>query len=561
MHSGRPVTFDGPTHLTTMAQFAIGLAQHQFPVTWADGFGNYGMPIPIIAQQTTSYLGAFFDLVVHNIFWAYNLVVLTGTFLSALTFYYCLRYWYSKESSLAATLLFIYAPYKIINVFIRGDIPEFFVSVFLPLTILGFLYTLQKKKWWGLLLIIIGVSGIFLTHPIMTVPLGLILGPIWLILAAQQIKNWKSILATLFAAGVGALIAGYYLLPLFGEIKYFYYGSGTSHLIDNQYLSLQNYFQPGWHYFYNNDIGPRGQYIFMGSLEGVVFLVSCLLSIKAVISRKWKKSIPLLIGTILAGIAIFLTLPVSDFIYHHFLPLNNIQHPWRMMTALIFIPPFLLAEMSDRHVPFIKLRQFLVIMVVLFIIIFRIPQTYGKNYIFYPESMYFYTITNLHGTNLNTVWTGDTKSYPVKSLKYEVIEGDGKVINAQVANGIRHYSIQANQPIRMADYTFYFPGWKLFVDGKNTAFEFQDPNYRGVITYHLPPGIHQVDLLFTDTNIRKIGKILSVFGILLAVIWLWTERQYHWQLGKEVDHRESTKLLAKVLATKVNKSKHKSSRR
>ncbi len=532
MHSGRPVTFDGPTHLTTMAQFATGLLQHQFPVSWADGFGNYGMPIPIIAQQTTSYLGGIFYVLVRNIFVAYNLTVLTGAFLSVIAVYLCLRYWYSLESSLAGALLFMFAPYRMINVFIRGDIPEFFVSVFLPLTILGFLFTLQKKKWWGLLLISLGVTGILFTHPIMTVPLGIILGPVWLILVYQNRLSWKAILATLVAAGLGALIASFYLLPLFGEIKYFYYGLGTEHLINNQYLSLQNYTQPGWFYFWKNDTGPRGQYFHMGALEAVIFISALVFSIWTFTQKNKMRFVSLYVGVLLTALTIFLTLPQSDFIYQKVLLLNNIQHPWRMLTALIFIPPFLLSDLTERLLKNAKAKQILVVGVSVYLILFRIPQAYGKNYIFYPESMYFFTITNLHGTNLNTVWTSNTRDYPVKDKKYEIIEGKGEITQAQVSNGIRHYTIQADGPIRMADYTFYFPGWKLSVDGKPAVIEFQDMNYRGVITYKLEPGLHKVDLIFTDTTLRKVSKVASLVGLLGLGILLWSERKWHWILGE-----------------------------
>ncbi len=553
MHSGRPVTFDGPTHLTTMAQFATGLLQRQFPVSWADGFGNYGMPIPIIAQQTTSYLGGFFYLIARNIFVAYNLTVLLGAFVSVIAVYVCLRYWYSLESSLAGALLFMFAPYRMINVFIRGDIPEFFVSRFLPITSLGFLFTIQKRKWWGLGLVSLGVSGILFTHPIMTVPLGMLLGPIWLVLAFTNRRNWKALLGTVIAAGFGAVIAAFYLVPLFGEIKYFYYGLGTEHLINNQYLSLQNFFHPGWFYFWQNDTGPRGQYFHMGSLEGVIFLLAIAVAIWSLTQKNKQRFASLYLGVGLCALSIFLTLPASDFIYQHVLLLNNIQHPWRMLTALIFLPPFLLTDLSERFLKNDKSKQILVVGVTLFVILFRIPQTYGKNYIYYPESMYFFTITNLHGTNLNTVWTGNTRDYPVKEKKYEVIEGNGTVTKAVVQNGIRHYTVQASGPVRLADYTFYFPGWKLSVDGKPASIEFQDMNYRGVITYKLDAGTHQVDLVFGDTNVRKAGKILSLAGLLGLGIWLWSESTWHWLLG--LDNGLHTLVKPTVLQKKTVKNK------
>ena len=86
INKGQPTTFDGPTHLTNIAQFDKAIKDGELLPRWADGFANYGMPIPIIAQQTTSYLGALFNIVLHNILLSYNMVVLVGAFFSVLSF-------------------------------------------------------------------------------------------------------------------------------------------------------------------------------------------------------------------------------------------------------------------------------------------------------------------------------------------------------------------------------------------------------------------------------------------------------------------------------------------
>lgn len=525
-HLGRPVTFDGPTHITTMAQFATGLVQRNFPVVWADGFGNYGMPIPLIAQQTTSYLGAVFFILVQNIVLAYNLVILCGGILTAFFTYYCLKTWFDQDSALVGTLLLLFAPYRIMNVFVRGDVPEYFVTVFVPILVLGFFHTIIKSKWWGLLFIFFGCSGMLLTHPIMAVPLSLLLGSAWLFFAFPIQRKWRVLLASVVAAGFGLLFTAYYLLPLFGEIKYFYYGAGVKHLVDNQYLSSANLLQPNWFYFLGNDISPRAQFFHLGALESIIFLSSIVICIVLLMKKKTKQFLPLFVATGLGGVYLFLMLPQSQFLYQHVLLLNNIQHPWRMLTGFIFIPPFLLAFLISKFVSKDLHKKVIVVLVLLYIAIFRFPQLYGKNYIFYPESNYFYTLTNLHGESLNTVWTGNTRSYPVKTQKPEVIEGSGSIVQSTVRNGHREYVIHAKGDIRMADYTFYFPGWKLFIDNTPTFIEFQDPNYRGVITYKVPAGTHLVQLDFTDTLVRKVGKGVTLVSVLLFAIWMFVERKY-----------------------------------
>ena len=82
--------------------------------------------------------------------------------------------------------------------------------------------------------------------------------------------------------------------------------------------------------------------------------------------------------------------------------------------------------------------------------------------------------------------------------------------------------IQLNltQPKILTFYTFYFPGWRVYVDGVKTSIEFQDPNSRGLITYNVSKGEHNVKIVFEDTKVRLLGKILSLFfiGVFLVAI-------------------------------------------
>ena len=80
-------------------------------------------------------------------------------------------------------------------------------------------------------------------------------------------------------------------------------------------------------------------------------------------------------------------------------------------------------------------------------------------------------------------------------------------------NSWREYIVNAATEIRLADYTFYFPGWKVFVDNTEVPIEFQDMNYRGVITYKVPQGKHSVLVKFTDTKVRFLANMISVISI------------------------------------------------
>ena len=51
------------------------------------------------------------------------------------------------------------------------------------------------------------------------------------------------------------------------------------------------------------------------------------------------------------------------------------------------------------------------------------------------------------------------------------------------------------------------------VNGNKEEIEYQDPAFRGIITYKLPQGENNVELKFEDTKVRQAGKMISLTSI------------------------------------------------
>lgn len=514
VNKGQPASFDEPTHLANIAMFYKSMKTGDLHVTWTDGFANYGMPIGLIAQQTTSYLGGFINFLVHNVVISYNLVVLIGAFFSTLFFYWFLRLYFKPESSLLGAFLFHFAPYRIINVYIRGDVPEFFASIFLPLILLGMYFFVKRKNLIGLLVIVISTTLLILTHPMMVIIYAFIIGPYGLyILYKDQYFIKKSIMMGAAFVG-GVMLSGYYIVPLVAEVRYFYYGLEKNHLKIDNYLTLANFIDPRWYYFYKNDIFPRGHFLKTGIVEMFTLLAGALYLCVNRVKKHW---ISLL--SISLGISVVTMLLMTKYAEPLFLKINflgNVQHQWRLLSAFIFLPAIIITYLTDRA------PKILIIAMIIIIALFSFSQLYGKNYTIHPDASNYFTLENLHGNIMNTIWTGPTQDYPVRTEKPGIIEGKGTVLSQSVQNSVRKYQINANTDVRMADYTFYFPGWKVFVDNQPVVIQFQDPAYRGVITYNVPKGTHSVVVKFTDTKYRLLGNLVSfvslvvLFGIIIT---------------------------------------------
>ena len=524
-HSGRPATFDTTFHITNIAQYYLALKDGDFPVVWLGGFANYGLPIGIVAHQMTSYLGAFFTFFTHDPIVSFNIVAFIGIFLANLFLYFFLRIYATPNIAFVSTFLFNFSTYRIINFYIRGAIPEIFSNLFLPLIMIGMYLVIKRGRKIGIPLLLFSFFGLTLNHPMMLLIYSLVYVPYFIFLlffdedARAKTTLKEKITQTLLvgiSAGIGVLLGSYYLLPLFLEIKYFYYGTMPSHFTPNNYLGLKNYFDMGWYYFTPTEIYTRGHVINFGIINTLGLVAGLIYFIYAFIQRK-RSSLFYVLGfcLVVSLLIIFFTLRFSDVFDQHISLLSNIQFPWRIPSVLIFLPPLIyVILLKDLK------KQFILPVLVLIISLLSFPQLYLKNYWNIDESEYFFSVHNAHSVLMNTIWTGKTEEYPVEKNKPAIVTGDGKIISSEVHNSSRLYKINAETPLRMVDYTFYFPGWKVLIDNQEAPIEFQDPAYRGVITYNVPKGEHVVSLKFENTKVRRLGDLLSLAALGLAGIYL-----------------------------------------
>lgn len=516
----QPAHMDGVVHLTNMAIFKEALKDGDFPVRWTDDFANYGLPMGSFAQQITSYLGALLTFLTNNLNVSYNVVLLSGAFFSLLLLYLTLKIYTDNLSALAGSIVFNFSSYRIINAHIRGALPEFFSSVFL----IGLLYAtsllFKKRSTLAFLLLIFFFSGLILTHPMMVVPGLTILIPWTCFLYFESIKTSTrkrastNLLLLFLGLLLGQALSAYYSLPLLQGIKYFYYGQQSNHLGPETHLGLVELINPTWHYFYpsNNSVLSRGHVIKFGLVEsGILALGFVLLFMRKRFLRK--KTLYLLITiNAIALIMLFLVSGHSVGLYQKIDFLSSIQFQWRMLSALIVVPPFIVAiYLNSLHkIP----RQILFILISIGFTLISAQQLYGKNFQFLSQETYYKTIQNLHSNNMNTVWTGETSAYPPNQPQVEIIEGEGEVLQQEISNSSRKYILQAHTPVRMLDKTFYFPGWKVYAGDREIPIEFQDPSYRGVITYQLESGKHNITVVFESTKTILISNAITLVTLI-----------------------------------------------
>jgi hypothetical protein len=85
------------------------------------------------------------------------------------------------------------------------------------------------------------------------------------------------------------------------------------------------------------------------------------------------------------------------------------------------------------------------------------------------------------------------------------------------------FAVSTPKKLILRIYTFYFPGWKAYVDGEEVEISVAGPE--GFITLPVPKGDHDVTVRFEDTPPRVVGWIVSAIGVLMLVVALVLMRQ------------------------------------
>jgi hypothetical protein len=524
---GRPASFDANFHITNIAQFSSALRQGEFPVIWMNNFANYGLPMGFVAHQLTNYLGGLITILTNDPTLTYNLLVFIGILFSSAFFYSFLRLYFSSLASLLGTFIFTFTPYRIFNIYVRGAMPEVFSALFLPLILISLYLLIVKKKQYALFLLTLFIMGLTLAHPMMLVIYSFIFIPylIYLLIISSYSASFKLkiFIVSSLSMLIGIFICSYFFIPLNLEIKYFYYGLEKNHLNAGSYLSLTNYFSYSWPYFTNAEIFPRGHIVLFGFLESVILLIGFIYTLFVKVFKKTVGNINFLYFVLFCSLLIiFITTKFSSLLFQNLFFLNSVQFQWRFLSSLIFLPPIIVAFLYDKFP-----KKILFALVTLIACALAFPQLYGKNYNLYSTSSYFYSKENAHSVLMNTIWTGKSEDYPDKKNQADVIQGEGEIVASVIKNSSRKYEINAKTPLTLVDKTFYFPGWNVYVDGVKTNIEFQNPNYRGVITYNVPMGKHLVYLTFEDTKVRLLGKIMSIVFLSGFIIIFFLRRNLY----------------------------------
>lgn len=485
LHSGLPITHDGQDHVARIANFYQSLVEGNIIPRWAGNLNwGYGHPILMFLYPFPSYAASLFHFVGFSFVDSTKLVFGIAYVASIFAMYLWGSDLWGKRAGFVAALLYGFAPYRFVDLYVRGAIGEHVAFIFPPLI----LWSLDRKQW------VIGglsVAGLILSHNAVSLMFAPVIG--LYILYLNRLYIWSIITVIL-----GLLLSAFFWIPALFEGKYTLRDIVTNEDFANRFVHFTQFlYTPGNEF--SKEIGIVG-------LGIIVFAI-------VLFFRRREKFVGGVL--IILGVSIVLMLPVSSPVWQGITILQKFQFPWRFLHLVVFcvsvLTGFVMSKVPVKH----QLR--VVVFIAVAALITTYPMWRAKAYREFPESFF---------TSVYAGTTDTGESSPIWSVRFmeheppapiEEIEGSAQVELGARSTTKREYKVVSQNRTRLLENTLYFPGWQVSVDGQQVPVEFQDPNHRGLMTFSVDSGLHNVSIQFGKTKLRLFSELLSIFGLMLIL--------------------------------------------
>lgn len=512
-------SLDGINNASRLAAFHQSLVSGQLIPRWAANLNfGFGHPVLIFQYPLPNYLGSLFHLIGFSFTDSIKIVLILSAILSAVFFYLWNSQIIDKKASLIGALLYTYAPYKFVDIYVRNSWGEVLALTILPL-VLYLVEKVRQGKKAALFSLPLSFALLILSHNIislMSVPL--IACYIFLRGNLRDRKRRLNSAMIILVLLLGLLLSAFFWMPALLEARYTTRDLMVGNMYQNHFPTLSQIFYSPWGYGISKP-GPSDDMSFMLGLGQWIAIILALfsLSIKS-IKNETRAILLFLLGVFF--VSVFLMLEQSNFIWKALPLLSQFQFPWRFLSLSVFASAACGAISFDALTRKISPKKSLAALVVLtFLIIlsnkdFMVP----KGPVDYKDTelLNYRGTTTWFGEN-NTIWTaGEQKDFAKERL--EITEGSASIKNIKLNPTSHIYEVDNSKEVKLVDNTVYFPGWTVLDNGKKTQIEFQNTNYRGLITFSSPPGSHKIEVIFRETKIRQIADLISLGSLLLLIL-------------------------------------------
>lgn len=494
-----------------MSATAHALADGQFPLRWIPDF-RYGEPLFNYYAPLPYYFGALIHLAGFNLVTCAKIIFILITFFASLAMYLFLKEYWGEWGGVFSALLYVYAPYRAVDLYIRGALSEVFAFIWFPLIFLAYLKFLTRDRKIYLFLGAVFLALLILTHNIMAlIFIPFLLAFITFLVFRERKRSSVPLVIGSICLGLG-LAASYWIPALLEKdlVQVYRTVLPLDNLI-NQFVRPQDFIKPNWNGFYlTHELGLVHLFFGIMAIFTAVFLWK----------RQKKISLLIFFISLLLLFSLFMETIYSFGLWLFFTPLQFVQFPWRFSGVSIF----LLAILGGSFFSLIttKKRFTQAVFVIAFLATFLTLQNYFQPNNQHPEATDKDFINFDESCLPKEYLPSGVKADPPQKISVPVVATSYKPAGA--TNITKHsnayaFEIETKTQEEIVVPIYYFPGWKAFEKQKELSLKKQPKT--GLIILSLSEGEHDILLKFTDTPVRLTGNWISLLSAMVALFYFW----------------------------------------
>ncbi len=546
---------DSPFLFIRLHQLVENLRAGVFPARWMpDAAYGLGYPFFNFYAALPYYFAAIFNLLGFDLLASIKIVQSLGFVFAAWAMFGWVR---SVDKTMAwlAAVAYTFAPFHLVNVYVRGDaLSEFYAFAFYPLILWAVDRVVAHPRPGSIALLALAYGGLVLTHNVS----ALIFSPfvlLYIVFRSWRLDasrgSWRArnsslvtrhairhssfhILHSAFGIALGLLVSAWFWLPALGEAPLVQLDAQTTGYFNyNQHFRSTDLIQSSLAFDYS--IEPLHTPFAMGLAQAMATLAGV---VALTITRRGSFGFRVftLVGlTVSTAMIMPLSKPLWDSL--PLLPLA--QFPWRFLSVQALFTSLAAGYLAWASVPSAARRgssrdasysSWLAIGCGLVLTASTLP-TLRPDYLpiradeITPERIRLYEAftTNigttiraeyLPRTTLPRPYTGPALIDPNAPPRAIPIRGEAEA--EQVSRGPiwQSWTVRAASDSTLAFPTLYFPGWQAAIDGQ--AIEARPAADLGYIEVDVPAGEHALALWFDRTPLRAGAEMASLAAAFCA---------------------------------------------
>jgi hypothetical protein len=523
---------DGRHQIIRLMHFHKSLEDGQFPVRWAGtALKGYGYPLFVFTYRLPFWLGEIGYLIFQNLGTAIKLAFIITYIASGLAMYiFAKKLWQNKFASFIVSLLYLWAPYRFSNIFVRAALGEATSFVFIPLVFFGLLSLKKGKKllFWEVFTAFV-LAGFLLSHAI-ALSLWAVPFLLWfLYLFISSKKRFEFFISSLVAGVLSLFLSAYYWLPAMLERKCVKFSGSIGDYYKAHFVTLKQLLYSKWGYGFSlpgteNDmmsfqVGLAQWFAFFAFL-GLVFAFLLKKNFKLKLADKLfsfvKENLKLTsLFAFIFTISLFFQLEVSLFFYNFLKQFFVIDIPWRFLGVSVFSASLIAGGI------FLALKNKLLktlFVLLLFFLAFYTNRNHLKvnKYIYVSDSEYWQSTETSNEYNDYAPKDFNLAEFEEQDSVLETLSGFSinKVLQ-QKSNLLRFYSEVKSNKAEIGVKLAFYPGWHIFIDGEEVEPDVQN----GRMTVDLEKGNHLITFIFKETNLRRFANWLSLLTLVFVAVF------------------------------------------